>query len=374
MSMPPRSRTAAGPIIAITVIALIALGFVLLAVAGLPPQRLWESFFPLGGQTPVTDRAHATRQLYDIVFYIAVVIFLAVEGLIIFTALRYRRKPGDDELPPQTHGNNLVEVIWTVIPTAIVLFLFVMSWQTLNVVDAVTPSQVHVRAVAARFQWSFEYLDGPGDNANVVFKQVIPGGDAGGLVLPVGEPVHIDLRSPDVIHAFYVPKFLFKKDVVPGRNNNFDFTIEEPGTYHGQCAELCGAGHAAMVFDVHAVSRADYDTWLADSIAKANATPAPAPSGEAAGATVELVAQNIAFNPGALEAPADAPFTIHFKNEDPSVPHDVEIKDAGGAVAFKGDLVTGVAEANYSVPALPAGSYSFICTVHPNMTGTITAK
>ncbi|HET7828888.1 MAG TPA: cytochrome c oxidase subunit II [Candidatus Limnocylindrales bacterium] len=375
MSMPPRSRTGSGPLIAgLIIAAVVVVTIVVLAASGATPAGVWNSFFPMHGTGGVTDRSGSVQNLYDIVFYIAVAIFLLVEGLIVWSVFRYRRKSTDTDLPPQTHGNNLVEVIWTVIPTAIVIFLFALSWQTLNVVDAVTPSQVHVRAVAAQFQWSFEYLDGPGDNANVVFKQVIPGGDAGGLVLPVGEPVHIDLRSPDVIHAFYVPKFLFKKDVVPGRNNNFDFTIEEPGTYHGQCAELCGAGHAAMVFDVHAVSRADYDTWLADSIAKANATPAPAPSGEAAGATVELVAQNIAFNPGALEAPADAPFTIHFKNEDPSVPHDVEIKDAGGAVAFKGDLVTGVAEANYSVPALAAGSYSFICTVHPNMTGTITAK
>jgi cytochrome c oxidase subunit 2 len=373
MSMPPRSRTGSGPLIAgLIIAAVIVVSVVVLAAAGATPAGVWNSFFPMHGTGGVTDRSGSVQDLYDIVFYIAVAIFLLVEGLIVWSVLRYRRKSTDTDLPPQTHGNNLVEVIWTVIPTAIVIFLFFLSWQTLNVVDAVTPSQVHVRAVAAQFQWSFEYLDGP--DGKVVFTQVIPGGEAGGLVLPVGEPVHVDLRSKDVIHAFYVPKFLFKKDVVPGRNNNFDFTIEEPGTYGGQCAELCGAGHGAMVFDVHAVSRADYDTWLADSIAKASATPPPAPSGEAAGATVELVAQNIAFNPGALEAPAAAPFTIHFKNEDPSVPHDVEIKDAGGAVAFKGDIVTGVAEANYAVPALAAGSYTFICTVHPNMTGTITAK
>ena len=139
--MPPRSRTAAGPLIAGTIIvAVIAVAVVLFFASGITPQRLWDSFFPLGGAAPVTDRAHATRSLYDIVFYIAVAIFVAVEGVIVFTAFRYRRKPGDDELPPQTHGNNLVEVIWTAIPLAIVLFLFVISWQTLQTVDAKSPT------------------------------------------------------------------------------------------------------------------------------------------------------------------------------------------------------------------------------------------
>ena len=98
----------------------------------------WNSFFPIDGADP-GHRPRRTRraQLYDIVFYIAAAIFFAVEGLIVYTVFRYRRKPtATTRLPPQTHGNNLVEVIWTVIPTVIVLFLFVLSWQTLNTVDA----------------------------------------------------------------------------------------------------------------------------------------------------------------------------------------------------------------------------------------------
>ena len=375
MSMPPRSRTGSGPLLAGLLIAAVVVAVIaVLAASGATPASVWNSFFPMHGTGGVTDRSGSVQNLYDIVFYIAVAIFLLVEGLIVWSVFRYRRKSTDTDLPPQTHGNNLVEVIWTVIPTAIVIFLFVMSWQTLNVVEASTPSQVHVRAVAAQFQWSFEYLDGPDPNANVLYTQVIPGGEAGGLVLPVGEPVHVDLRSNDVIHAFYVPKFLFKKDVVPGRNNNFDFTIEEPGTYNGQCAELCGSGHAAMVFDVHAVSRAEYDTWLADSIAKANATPPPAPSGEAAGQTLEIAAKNVAFDVATLDATANAPFAIHFKNDDEAIPHNVEIKDSAGTEQFKGEIITGIAETTYSVPPLGAGAYTFLCTVHPNMTGTLTVQ
>jgi len=408
MSMPSRSRTGAGPLIAGTLIILaIGIAIVVLAVSGLTPGRVFDSFFPVGGESPVTDRGRATRQLYDVVFYIAAAIFLLVEGLIIFTAFRYRKKPGDEELPPQTHGNNLIEVIWTAIPLGIVLFLFVISWQTLNTVDAkAADGGTYVRAVASRFQWKFQYLDGPDgvrperSTPKVVYEQLLPSGEGGGLVLPVGEPVHVTLTSPDVIHAFYVPKFLFKRDVVPGKLNAFDFTVDTPGTYRGQCAELCGELHGSMLFEVNAMPKAEYDAWLAAAVQKAPPPPpsgapgasgapaasgAPSPSGAPAGSggpaasgapagqTVQLEAQNTAFTQTSLTATANAPFTIHFKNDD-AVPHNVEIKDASGQVAFKGDLLTGPAETDYHVPALASGTYPFVCIVHPNMTGTITVQ
>jgi cytochrome c oxidase subunit 2 len=375
MSMPSRPRTGSGALLAglIIVVVIVATIGVLLA-SGITPQRAWDSFFPVGGSTPVTDRAKATRGLYDIVFLIGAAIFVIVEAMIVYTVFRYRRKTDDETLPPQTHGNNLVEVIWTAIPTAIVLFLFVMSWQTLNTVEAKVPAEVNVRAVAARFQWRFDYLDSPdGPNAKVLFSQALPVGEDGGLVLPVGEAVHISLTSPDVIHAFYVPKFLFKRDVVPGKLNTFDFTVDEPGTYRGQCAELCGAFHGSMLFEVHARPKAEFDAWLADAIAKAAASPTPAPSGGAGGPVVPLGATNTAFSSAALTAPADTAFTIHFKNDD-AIPHNIEIKDAGGASVFKGDLFTGPGETDYAVPALKAGAYPFACTVHPNMTGTLTVQ
>ncbi len=279
MSMPPRSRTGSGPLVAgLITIAVVLVTIGVLAAAGITPQRAWDSFFPVGGATPVTDRAVATKALYDIVFYIAVAIFLIVETMIVFTVLRYRRKPGDEALPPQIHGNNVVEVIWTAIPTAIVLLLFVMSWQTLNTVEAKPPSEVHVRAVAARYQWRFDYLDA---NGATLFSQALPVGEEGGMFLPVGEPITVTLKADDVIHAFYVPRFLFKRDAVPGKENVFSFTVEEAGTYRGQCAELCGAFHGSMIFDVHAIPKADFEAWLAAQVETAAATPTPPPSASA---------------------------------------------------------------------------------------------
>ncbi len=375
MSMPPRSRTGSGPLLAGLIIVMVAaVAVIVLAAAGATPQSVWDSFFPVQGVTPATDRSHSTKSLYDIVFYIAVAVFFLVEGLIVFSVFRYRRKPGDDELPPQIHGNNVVEVIWTVIPTAIVAFLFLLSWQTLNTVDAKVPTDVHVRAVAQRFQWSFQYLDGPSSDANVLFTQVIPVGNDGGMFIPVGKPVQVDLLAKDVIHAFYVPKFLFKRDAVPGKLNTFDFTVDEAGTYRGQCAELCGPGHGAMVFDVHAVDQATFDTWFKAQVAQAAATPTPAASGAAQGPVVDLAAQNISYSTKALQAPADTPFTIDFKNDDTGVPHNVAIKDASGNEVFKGDIITGPAEKSYDVPALKPGTYTFVCSVHPTMTGTITVQ
>jgi len=372
MSMPPRSRTGSGPVVAgLLILIAVVVGVVALLASGITPQRVWDSFFPVGGATPATDRGQATRSLYNFVFYIAITIFFVVEGLIIFSAFRYRRKPGDEELPPQIHGNNLVEVIWTVIPTLIVAVLFVFSWQTLNTVDATTPTDVKITAVAQRFQWSFDYLDA---NGNILFSQIQPVGEGGGMYVPVGVPVQVDLRSKDVIHAFYVPMFLFKRDVVPGKDNMFDFTVEEAGTYRGQCAELCGPQHGAMVFDVNAVDMATFQQWVADQTAKAHATPPPAPSGPAAGPTLQLAAKNVAYSTNALQAPANTPFTIHFDNQDQAVPHNVEITGPGGAVLFKGDIVTGPTQVDYAVPALQPGTYTFVCSVHPTMTGTLTVQ
>jgi cytochrome c oxidase subunit 2 len=334
-----------------------------------------------------TSQGKSVRDLYDIVFVLAAAIFLIVEGLIVYAVIRYRRKPTDTELPPQTHGNNLVEIIWTIIPTVIVIFLFVISWQTLNTVEAKSDHPgATVQAFAKRFSWNFRYI---GADGKPLFATT-PQGDGvfGTMVVPVGEPIHIKLASPDVIHAFYVPKFLFKLDVVPGRDNNFDFTVDPQDvgqTFSGQCAELCGIGHGGMTFQVKAVSRADYDTWLQQQIDQAKASPPPPqPSGSAgasqpgappSGAAIPLTAQNIAFDKNALEAPAEQPFQIAFTNNDPSTQHNVEIKNPDGSSAFTGQIVTGPGQQTYNVPALKAGTYPFLCTVHPTqMTGTLTVK
>jgi plastocyanin len=108
--------------------------------------------------------------------------------------------------------------------------------------------------------------------------------------------------------------------------------------------------------------------------ASAASTAAPSGGPVATGTTLHIAAQNIEFDTNQLEAPAGQAFTLEFSNNDPGIPHNVEIKDATGASVFKGEIVTGPAKASYQVPALAAGTYMFICDVHPNMTGTLTVK
>jgi cytochrome c oxidase subunit II len=371
-------------IVAIVVIAAVVTRVDVLGAGG----RIVDGLYP---PQAVTDRGARIRELYDIVFAIAAVIFFLVEGLIVWSVIRYRRRPDQVDLPPQTHGNAIAEVVWTVVPTLIVAFMFVLSWQTLNSVDAISAEpQTKIRAVAGQFQWQFEYLPATFDPKadppeKPVYTQLAPTGDDGGLVIPAGRTIQLYLYSPDVIHAFYVPQFLFKRDVVPGRLNTFEFTVDAKdagGTFRGQCAELCGAGHRVMLFDVHALSGADFDAWLQKKVAEASAAPsaapsgAPAPSGQPAGPTLQISALSIAFEQSALEAPADTPFKIEFDNKDASIPHNVAIHEGGptGPEVFKGEVVTGPTKTTYDVPALKAGAYGFVCSVHPNMTGTLTVK
>ncbi len=358
MSFPRLRRPRLGAIIALAAVA-----FLLAGCDALRPPAA------------VTSQGREIGDLYDFVFAIAVVVFFLVEGLIVFAVIRYRRKPTDTELPPQIHGNNLLEVIWTVIPTIVVAVMFVFSYQTLAKVDAVdNATDVRIRAVAARFQWSFEYL--AADGKTVLFEQLAPEMD-----IPAGKTVHLSLVSKDVTHSFYVPQFLFKRDVVPGRENVFEFTVDASDagqTFRGQCAQLCGTYHGSMLFTVKALSTTDYDAWLQTQIAAAKASPSPsggagasAPAGQV---QLDLAAKGVAFDKAALDAPADQPFTIKFQNNDAGVTHNVAIKDASGQEIFKGEIFNGVDVRIYPIPALKAGTYTFACSVHANMTGTLTVK
>jgi len=378
MSSSPRSGPSQTALFALGVGAAIVVVTVVLLYLGVNVLEAGDGFMRgLYPPVAVTTEGAQIRDLYTVVFLVAVAIFLVVETLIIWTVIRYRRKPGDDTLPPQTHGNNIAELVWTVVPTLIVIFLFVVSWQTLNDVDTTSANpQTKIRAIAGQFQWQFDYLND--DGTQVVYTELIPvAKDGGGMIVPAGRSVALALVSRDVIHAFYVPQFLFKRDVVPGHDNQFEFTVAESDagqTFRGQCAELCGTGHSIMLFDVKALTGAEFDAWLADKVAKANATPAPAPSG--AGETIKLSALGVKYEQTAITAKADTPFRIDFENKDPNTPHNVAIhKDSPtGDEVFRGDVFNGVASKTYDVPALPAGAYAFVCTVHPTMNGTLTVQ
>ncbi|HEX5878563.1 MAG TPA: cytochrome c oxidase subunit II [Actinomycetota bacterium] len=211
------------------------------------------------GCTPesVTEQGQAIYNLYSLFLYIAAVVFVVVSGLVIWSVIRYRRR--NDELPTQTHGNNRLELIWTAIPTVIVLVLFVFTIQAQNkVLDSPGEADVNVTATAFQWSWRFTY---EGTGAEVVGgPETIPE-----LVVPVGQRVRVKLVSVDVVHSFYVPQTLFKRQAIPGVTNEFDLTFERTGLFHGQCTQFCGLQHTDMVFRVRVVTQGEYQSWLAET-------------------------------------------------------------------------------------------------------------
>jgi cytochrome c oxidase subunit 2 len=325
--------------------------------------------------TPATDAGQDVFNVYVAILIMAAIVFVGVEGFIVYAIVRYRRAPGDDTLPPQTHGNTQIEIIWTAIPTVIVLILFVISTLTLATVEARAPEPgVLIEAEGFQWQWNFRYDDGDGDTENDL---VITGtaGEPPTMGVPVGEPIRVTLPSRDVIHAFYVPNFLIKRDVIPvGEHdtpNEMEFTITEPGTYAGQCAEFCGELHADMTFTVEAMSRADYDTWL--EAMKSGEEPAPSVPPDAQ--VIELSATGVEFSTDSLEVPAGVPFIIRFEITD-AQNHNVSIYPPGGGdPLFEGEIFQGPDVREYVVPPLEPGEYEFICDVHPTtMVGTLVAS
>jgi cytochrome c oxidase subunit 2 len=324
---------------------------------------------------PKTDAAKSVFTLYNIVFAMGVLVFLGVEGFIVYSVFRYRRR--DDRLPPQTHGNTIIEIIWTAIPTVMVFILFVLSVGSLAAIEATSDSDqgIDIEVDGFQWQWQFRYLDGD-DNPDNDVSVVGQPPDPPVMVVPVGEPVHLTLVSRDVIHSFFVPNFLIKRDLIPVPEgdtvNELSFTVSEAGTYGGQCAEFCGQLHADMTFTVQAVSRAEFDEWLAD--AKAGRTPRATPSPGAE--VIELIAQDIAYDKLELTAAADTPFTLQLDNRDDGVPHDVVILDSNNQEVFRTDALTGPDQGDFAVPPLPAGEYRYFCSFHPvpAMTGTLTVE
>jgi plastocyanin len=199
------------------------------------------------------------------------------------------------------------------------------------------------------------------------------------MVVPVGEDVRLVLTSNNVIHAFYVPNFLFKRDVVPGRQNQFDFRVDIPGTYKGQCAEFCGRDHAKMTFRVKAVDRAEFDKFIeglsGDACQGDDTPPSAALAIKAPAGEIRFVDVKTGEQERCLKAPANAPVKIEFSNGG-GLPHNVAIITGTPAAPEKTHLGLPAAKTidggstTYDVPALPAGQYTFYCQVHPIMNGT----
>jgi len=213
----------------------------------IPPSSVFDA---------VSTPAHEINTVTFFVISITAVIFLIVGGLLTYSIVRFRVRPGDDNRePPQVYGSNPIEFAWTTVPVLIVLVLTLVTVRTIYVVQvpARPPDALSVHVIAHQWWWEFRY----------------PGGvvTANELHVPLSDPssptpTFLDLESADVAHSFWVPRLAGKTDVIPNKKNSMWIDPHVAGTYLGQCAEYCGTEHGLMLLRVIVEPRADFDRWV----------------------------------------------------------------------------------------------------------------
>jgi cytochrome c oxidase subunit 2 len=247
-------------------------------------------FAPAHGASP---NAKETYSLYMITLYIALVIFFAVEGALVYALIKFRKRKGN--VPAQIHGNTRLEVSWTVAAAVILLALAVITFTKLSSIqnppnsgpggaqlgeaesllyastDRKLPPNgkaLEITVIGRQYIWQFVY---PGANepdglgAPYSYEE---------LVVPTNTTISLNIVSEDVVHSWWVPELGGKFQAVPGYHNYTWFKVSKPGLFRGQCAILCGRGHARMIATVKAVPPAQFEAWLAhqkQQIAEANA-------------------------------------------------------------------------------------------------------
>ncbi|MCH8920866.1 MAG: cytochrome c oxidase subunit II [Chloroflexi bacterium] len=252
-------------VVAALLIALLAL---LIGCAGADPDLDQNTFAPEG------DVARKQRDILIVwVLGPAAVIFVVMQALLIYAVIRFRRKKGR-ELPRQVHGNNRLEVAWTIAPAILLLIITVPT--VVGIIDLgrdASDDALRVRVIGQQFSWTFEYPDLTDAEGKPLTVFGLPGevgkpdtGRPAELHIPVDREIGVTLESVDVIHSFWVPKLAGKLDVVPGRTNSMWFNATKIGSYSGQCAEFCGFQHADMRLIVVAESEEDFEAWVADQL------------------------------------------------------------------------------------------------------------
>ena len=275
---------------------------------GLPTSSAlaaWELNMPLG----VTELSREIHGLHMLIFWICVLIALAVFGMMIYSIVKFRHSKG--AVPANFDHSTKAEVIWTIIPIAILVGMAVPAAETLIKIEDTRDSDLTVKVTGYQWKWHYDYLD-----KNVAFfstmaddsnraRQLNSGIDPktidnyllevdNRLVVPQGAKVRVLITAGDVIHAWWVPAFGMKKDAIPGFVNELWFRADEPGVFRGQCAELCGYDHAFMPVVVEVLPQAEFDTWLASKQQGATATAAvnnietPVANGAVSDATVAV--------------------------------------------------------------------------------------
>ena len=249
-----------------------AAAMALLAFSGLPALSV-----PLPYQTGFQPAASPVMEQIETfhteLVWIIVAVCLFVLGLLVWIVIKYRA--GANPVPSKVHHNTLLEVAWTLIPVIILVFIAVPSFRLLYYEAAIPKPDVTIKAIGKQWFWSYEY---PGSAAGFTYDSVgLSDADAkkadkprllgvdNPIYVPVNKVIEVDTVGADVIHSWAMPQMGVKMDAVPGRINHTWFKPTSTGVFYGQCSELCGARHAYMPIELHVVSEAEYNSWLADS-------------------------------------------------------------------------------------------------------------
>jgi cytochrome c oxidase subunit 2 len=248
------------------------------------------------GVTPLRDDAIFFHNI--ILMPIITVITLFVLALLLWCVFRYNKR--SNPIPAKWSHNTVVEVVWTLVPVLILVFISIFSFRLLFNYNDMPKPYMTIKATGYQWYWGYEY---PDQKIPEFISNILPEDQAKAkgvpyklaattpLVVPVNQVVEVLVTGADVIHAFAVPAFGIITDAVPGKVNHTWFKVDRIGTYYGSCRELCGVDHAFMPIEVKVVSQADFDAWVASKAPKA----APAPAAPAATATAA---------PAAATAPA----------------------------------------------------------------------
>jgi cytochrome c oxidase subunit 2 len=235
----------------------------LLLLAACAPNATQDTLQPKG------PYAEQLKDLFIPVFWVAVFVFIVVEGGIVWITIRFRHRKGRDRIPAQVHGNTRLEIGWTIAPALILAGVMVPTVATLwDLAQKPPEDALNVTVKGFQWWWGFKYTDEDmrtdyGNRAAIQTADV--------LVIPEDRVVYLALESAgggigdfEVIHSFWIPELAGKQDVVPGRTNHILMQADHPGMYTGQCAEFCGLQHGRMLVRVRALSAEDWDAWVSN--------------------------------------------------------------------------------------------------------------
>ncbi|MDO8347092.1 MAG: cytochrome c oxidase subunit II [Rugosibacter sp.] len=243
-----------------------------------------QAEYQLNFQEPATKLAREVYDLHMMMMYICGVIFVGVFGVMFYSVFKHRKSSG--RTAATFHENTTVELIWTIIPTII---LIIMVWPVTKALIAMrdtSSADITIKATGYQWKWGYDYIKGEGEGIKFMSmlstpREQIEGKEPKGehyllevdnhVVVPVGKKIRILTTAEDVIHAWYVPAFAVKQDAIPGFIRDTSFRADREGIFRGQCAELCGKDHGFMPIVVEVMSAEKYSAWVAEQKARLSA-------------------------------------------------------------------------------------------------------